>query len=197
MKKWMRKALVVAFSIITFGMITPPLALTMEESSPDHSSKLNAVDQQNRQKSVYLIDDLHNVTDSERFINYAVSNAEKRSFEKFGNKIGPIIKDEFRSEILPKIELAISKVAKQYPTEQLNQLEITEQPTGGNGEKIFHIFHRETGEDIIRFHVRKDNPPQEGYWFNFHYHTYHDGFQAHHSLGEIYWDKNTPPRWMS
>ncbi|WP_310794657.1 YpjP family protein, partial [Bacillus safensis] len=24
-----------------------------------------------------------------------------------------------------------------------------------------------------------------------------DGFQTHHELGNIYWDKNTPPSWMS
>ncbi|MCH1626381.1 YpjP family protein [Fredinandcohnia quinoae] len=197
MQKWMRKALVVTFSILTFGMITPPLALTMDENNPDQSSKLDAVDQQSREKSLYALDEIHNETESESFLSYAIANAEKQSFEKFGNKIGPIIEDEFRNEILPKIELAISTVAAQYPAEQLNELEITEQPAGGNGEKIFHIFHRESGEDIIRFHVRKDHPPQDGYWFNFHYHTYHDGFQAHHTLGEIYWDKNTPPRWMS
>ncbi|MEH7388569.1 YpjP family protein, partial [Bacillus sp. JJ1521] len=88
-------------------------------------------------------------------------------------------------------------LAEQYPTEQLDQLEISEQPSGGNGEKIFHIFDNTSGKDIVRFHVRKDHPPQDGYWFNFHYHTHHDGFQTHHALGDIYWNKNTPPKWLS
>ena len=63
--------------------------------------------------------------------------------------------------------------------------------------KIFHVYNRLTGEDLLRFHVRRDHPPQDGYWFNFHYHTAEDGFQSHHELGSIYWDRNTPPDWMS
>lgn len=116
---------------------------------------------------------------------------------KFGSKIGPVIADEFQNVILPKIEKALAEVTEQFPEEDLSYLTISEIPSGGRGEKIFHIYNEKTGKDIIRFHVRRDLRPQEGYWFNFHYHTYHDHFEKHYLLGEIFWDKNTPPRWMS
>ncbi|MEW8987992.1 MAG: YpjP family protein, partial [Bacillus sp. (in: firmicutes)] len=86
---------------------------------------------------------------------------------------------------------------EQYPEEDLVHLAISEEPGKGKSEKIFHIKDEKTGEDVIRFHVRRDQPPHEGYWFNFHYHTHHDEYQTHHDLGSIYWAKNTPPNWMS
>ena len=97
--------------------------------------------------------------------------------------------------ILPKIEVALEEMASQFPDEQLQSLTISEKPSGGRSEKIFHIYDTESGKDIIRFHVRQDHIPLEGYWFNFHYHTYHDSFSAHYELGSIYWDTNTPPKW--
>jgi hypothetical protein len=99
--------------------------------------------------------------------------------------------------ILPNIEKAIQEVAVQFPEESLANLKVTETPGGGLSEKIFHITNSKANEDVIRFHVRRDHPPQQGYWFNFHYHTHHDNFQAHHELGSIYWNKNTPPKWMT
>jgi hypothetical protein len=91
----------------------------------------------------------------------------------------------------------IASLAEQYPEEQLHYLAVTENPSGGMGERIFHIYRVDSGEDIIRFHVRREHPPQDGYWFQFHYHTYHDDFQTHYELGKIYWDKNTPPQWRT
>ncbi|MED4798110.1 YpjP family protein, partial [Priestia megaterium] len=51
--------------------------------------------------------------------------------------------------------------------------------------------------DLIRFHVRRENPPKDGYWFNFHYHAAADNFQKHYDLGKIYWNRNMPPKWFS
>ncbi|MEH7224387.1 YpjP family protein [Bacillus sp. JJ1566] len=197
MKKWLRKALVVSFSILTLGLVAPPPALTMEQADADKPSKLNAINEQNAESKLYSEFQSNYGYDSRSFVTYAMTQAETKSFEKFGSKIGPVIEDEFRTEILPRIESVIGLLAEQYPAEQLDQLEISEQPSGGNGEKIFHIFDKTSGKDVVRFHVRKDHPPQDGYWFNFHYHTHHDGFQTHHALGDIYWDKNTPPKWLS
>ncbi|WP_449536643.1 YpjP family protein [Ferdinandcohnia sp. Marseille-Q9671] len=197
MKKWLRKALVVSFSVLTLGLVAPPAALTMEQSDSDKSGKFNSINEPANDSKLYADFSDDYGYDSRDFIEYAKSQALTSSFEKFGSKIGPVIEDEFRNEILPRIESVIDLLAEQYPAEQLDQLEISEQPSGGNGEKIFHIFDSANGKDIIRFHVRKDHPPQDGYWFNFHYHTHHDGFQAHHTLGDIYWNKNTPPKWLS
>lgn len=127
-----------------------------------------------------------------------LGDAENQSFLKFGSKISPVIEDDYRSEILPKIEDVITgHLAKFQDDEAYQDVVISSKPSAGKTEKIFHVYNRLTGEDLLRFHVRRDHPPQDGYWFNFHYHTAEDGFQSHHELGSIYWDRNTPPDWMS
>ncbi len=62
---------------------------------------------------------------------------------------------------------------------------------------MFNIYDEQTGKDLIRFHVRTENRPGEGYYYNFHYHTAEDQFATHHNLGDVYWSKNTPPKWLS
>ncbi len=56
-------------------------------------------------------------------------------------------------------------------------------------KKIFNITNSQTGSDLIRFHVRTEKRPQEGYYYNFHYHSAEDDFMAHNNLGDIYWEK--------
>ena len=81
--------------------------------------------------------------------------------------------------------------------ESLNYIKITEQPSGNYSEKIFNLSDGASGKELIRFHVRTEKRPLEGYYYNFHYHTYEDRFVAHHNVGDIYWSKNTPPKWLS
>lgn len=197
MPNWIRKSLVVFVSILTFGLISPsPSALY--NNSDDNSKK--TIDESNipysseevELEEVVVTD---NRTEREKIIDNMMLAAENQSYVKFGNKIKPVIEEEFRTIILPNMEKAIHNVTSIFPEEDLTQLTITEFPSAGVGEKIFHI--KKDKEDIIRFHVRRDRPPQEGYWFNFHYHTHHDQFNSHYALGDIYWDKNTPPKWMS
>ncbi len=193
MPAWLRKSLVVMISIVTFGMVSPAqvngfLTTTAERTDKSTAAETSFMDS--------FDDTLDEDAERNKFIDRAMREAELQSFEKFGAKIGPVIEEEFRQTILPNIEKAIEMVAVQYPGEKLNTLRITEMPGGGESEKIFHIIG-DTGKDIIRFHVRRDQPPKDGYWFNFHYHTYHDGFQSHYELGRIFWDKNTPPKWRS
>ena len=199
MPKWVRKALVVTFTIFTFGLITPPPALTMEDVKSDDSTNGNHIESVKESQSLYTIEHKQIKTEDPKlkFLKDTLAQAELQSFEKFGTKIAPVIENEFTSIILPKVESVISIVSEQFPEDAFDNLQITEQPPGGISEKIFHIFDRTTGKDVVRFHVRRDNRPKEGYWFNFHYHTYVDNFQEHHQLGDIYWDKNTPPQWLS
>lgn len=197
MKKWARKSLVVLVSILTFGLVTPSqfTSYVNAEKPGDWDAVESAHSESNLvTTSVYKEE---SEFDREQFINELLDKAEEQSFQKFGPKIKPVIEQEFRDVILPNIEKAVSETAMQFPEEDLRNLTITEQPGGGLSEKIFNIKDSATGKDILRFHVRRDNPPQEGYWFNFHYHTYHDQFQSHHELGSIYWAKNTPPKWLS
>ncbi|MCM3664405.1 YpjP family protein [Mesobacillus subterraneus] len=193
MPAWLRKSLVVMISIFTFGMVSPAQANGFLTTTGERAEKSSSAETSYFDKLDTPVDE---EAERDKFIGWAMKEAEQQSFQKFGTKIGPVIEDEFRQTILPNIEKAIETVSIQYPGEKLNSLRITEMPGGGESEKIFHIID-DNGKDIIRFHVRRDQPPKEGFWFNFHYHTYHDSFQTHYELGRIFWDKNTPPKWKS
>ncbi|MBY4604271.1 MULTISPECIES: YpjP family protein [Bacillus] len=203
MKLWMRKTLVVLFTIVTFGLVSPPAALMADKPSGQPSSL-----EQNDYTAFYDEHDLYDDAESEDrqdpdllFQSYKeqlLDSAEDQSFLKFGSKIAPVIEDDYRKEILPQIENVISDyLATLQDDEAYQDVVISSMPSAGKTEKIFNVYNRTTGEDLLRFHVRRDHPPHDGYWFNFHYHTAEDGFQSHHELGSIYWDRNTPPNWMS
>jgi hypothetical protein len=196
MNKWLRKSFFVMISILTFGLVTPSQFVNVNAEKPlDHEAfETLAPETSYNQPSVY---NNHSDFDKDKHLEGLINEAELQSYQKFGTKIKPVIENEFREVILPNIETAINQTSAQFPEEDLRNLFITEQPGGGRSEKIFHIKNSLSGKDVLRFHVRRDNPPQDGYWFNFHYHTYLDEFQTHHELGSIYWAKNTPPKWMT
>jgi hypothetical protein len=195
MKKWAKKSLVVLVSILSFGMVTPSHAIWNENHEQADQQNYNRFYNNDQYAAIQTTEE--DKLDHDKLVGKMMTAAEKQSYDKFGPKIKPLIEDEFRQLILPNIQKAIDQTINQYPEEKLASLQVTEDPSGGNGEKIFHIYDRENGEDVIRFHVRKDHPPLEGYYFNFHYHTKFDQYQTHNHLGSIYWDKNTPPKWMS
>jgi hypothetical protein len=200
MPKWLRKTLITLITVCTFGLVTPPDYLYIDEVKADKSTKegyIRAHDPQPVVAQTFEFEPEAPFYDADAFIHFAIEEAERQSMEKFGAKIAPVIEDEFKDIILPEIEKVLSGFAGEWPEEQFQDLQISEKPAGGYGEKIFHIYNRKTGQDIIRFHVRRDHPPQAGYWFNFHYHTWEDQFQKHYPLGNIYWDVNTPPKWLN
>ncbi|CAG9608198.1 YpjP family protein [Pseudoneobacillus rhizosphaerae] len=196
MPKWLRKSLVVMITVLSFGMVTPSQAAWLEELGQDSGLKRDFVESK-PQNDDHNLNNIANIPTREQFIDEILVQAESFAYQKFGSKIKPVIEDEFKEVILPEIEKVIEEVTLKIPEQNLQYLNISEFPSGGISERIFHIQNELNGEDIIRFHVRRDNPPQQGYWFNFHYHTYLDGFQNHHTIGSIYWNKNTPPKWMS
>jgi hypothetical protein len=196
MPKWLRKSLVVMITVLSFGMVTPSQAAWLEELGQDSGLKRDFVESK-PQNDDHNLNSIANIPTREQFIDEILVQAESFAYQKFGSKIKPVIEDEFKEVILPEIEKVIEEVTLKIPEQNLQYLNISEFPSGGISERIFHIQNELNGEDIIRFHVRRDNPPQQGYWFNFHYHTYLDGFQNHHTIGSIYWNKNTPPKWMS
>jgi len=196
---WFRKSLFVLVSILTFGLVTPAQLMNAADAyslSDQDVIEAPAADRSMAQLPAKLKEE-ESEFDRDVFLESLLLQAESQSFQKFGSKIKPVIENEFRGIILPGMEQAIKETADQFPEENLKNLTITEQPGAGYSEKIFHIKNGQSGKDIIRFHVRRDNPPQSGYWFNFHYHTYHDDFQSHHELGSIFWAKDTPPKWLS
>lgn len=193
MNNWIRKSFVVLVSILTFGLVTPTQLINNVDA--EKPTKRDIFESATFINEAELAEESE--FDKDQFIDDLIKQAELQSYQKFGTRIKPIIENEFREIIMPNIEKALLDLAEQFPDEDLIHLSITESPGKGQSEKIFHIKNNESNKDVIRFHVRRDNPPQAGYWFNFHYHTYHDDFQSHHELGSIYWDKNTPPKWMS
>ncbi|KMJ59670.1 hypothetical protein AB685_02015 [Bacillus sp. LL01] len=195
MPKWLKKSLVVLITALTFGTVSPPAYLTVDDQKDD--SSFGDFSNKDFNYSNDIIEPFEQELTREAFLSLAKEQAEIQSFTKFGSRIGPKIQDEFMDIVFPKMEEVINQLGIEHPEEDLNNLTISEKPTGGDSEKIFHIYHSQTGQDLIRFHVRKDHPPLDGYYFNFHYHTYHDEFLGHHTLGSIYWAKNTPPKWLS
>ncbi|PLS16267.1 hypothetical protein CVD28_17470 [Bacillus sp. M6-12] len=198
--KWLRKSLFILISILTFGLVTPSENLWQADAGSSKQPKKDDIAEDGQQQifnlhTGYYSQSLADSFERGEFISALMEGAEMNAYAKFGDKIGPRIGTEFNEIILPKIDEAITEITAQYSDKDLEQLAISEKPASGRGEKIFHIYNELTGMDIIRFHVRLERPPQDGYWFNFHYHTYHDRFSSHKDLGRIYWDTNTPPQW--
>lgn len=189
MSLWMRKIAVALIAILTLGLYTPTYLITGEDNnevvSPEGSNQENLAVDDTTETSVY--------EDTDPF-RTLTEKAKEQSFTKFGPKISEKVEDEFNQIILPNIERALASIIKD---DNASYFSITEQPASGYGERIFNVHNEMTKEDIAKFHVRRDNRPHDGYWFNFHYHLKEDNFETHHTLGEIYWDKNTPPKWMA
>ncbi len=201
MRLWLTKLSVVLITFMTFGIFIPPTYLDAEASEQEvlisnsensfsgvHPQEIDEADEE-----INLVD----INVHEQFISDVLEQAKQQSLQKFGPKISNHVGDEFLNEILPKIEEVIKNLAENTNEDQLKKYQITEKPSSGYGEKIFHIFDQQMKEDVARFHVRRVNHPREGHSFNFHYHLYSDSFEKHYHLGDIYWDKNTPPKWMS
>jgi len=198
MKLWFRKSLIVLVSILTFGAVTPSHALWSENDDlPKAQHRGNPSNDSARKPIIESDIQVAVKSHKEQFIELMTNEAERQALIKFGPKISNVILDDFQDIILPNIEAAIEMTAAQFSDEELNNLAITESPAAGVSEKIFNIYNIHTKQDVIRFHVRRDKPPLEGYKFNFHYHTYHDQFQTHYTIGTIDWNKNTPPNWQT
>lgn len=201
---WMKKSVVILLSIMTLGLVSPNDFYWFDEAqaqSDNENSHENAVidEATNAAPTVFIdekpIDKIEEIDERARLLEDMCEKAEQNSYTKFGDRIGPRIEEEFTTVILPKMEEAIAAYINECPEAELPYIAITENPASGLGEKIFNIYNNKTKENLILFHVRRENIPQDGHWFNFHYHTAADQFVAHHTLGSIFWDKNTPPYW--
>ena len=200
MPNWLKKALVTCITIFTFGLVTPPSALL--ENAKAHKSSKPDVEQASsadigQASEVFYDEQSEESVTPAIFVTYAMEEAERQSVMKFGTKIAPVIEDEFKEVILPRIEETLSAFAGTIPSDSLQHLALSQKPAGGEYEKIFHVYDERTGKDLLRFHVRRDRPPLEGYYFNFHYHSVEDEYATHYNLGNMYWGKNKPPQWLS
>ncbi|WP_203248850.1 YpjP family protein [Sporosarcina beigongshangi] len=199
MKKWLQKTLIVAVAFLTLGAISPNHQFWTSLQDKDQAKQAEQPPK-NTDYSIGLADAFVYERSAEPVVSAEeslIATAKELSYVKFGSKIGPVIADEFDEIIFPKIEEAINMTFESSGDLHKRRLAITEKPAGDYAEKIFNVYNLENGQDVIRFHVRTEKRPQDGYFYNFHYHIADDGFVAHHSIGDIYWSKNTPPKWLS
>ena len=200
---WMKKSVVILLSIMTLGLVSPndfywfdEAKATKANKEKSHENAVFSEADMGIASTVFINEQPINITDERASIVEGLcEKAEQNSYIKFGNRIGPRIEEEFTTVILPKMEEAIAAYIHECPDAELPYIAITENPALGLGERIFNIYNNKTKENLILFHVRRENIPQDGHWFNFHYHTAADQFATHHTLGSIFWDKNTPPHW--
>ncbi|KHE68566.1 YpjP family protein [Halobacillus sp. BBL2006] len=203
MKLWGRKIFVVLVSVLTLGLYVPPTyvhtdAAENKEMAPEHPEGSYATSNEEIVPEHETPDIPDSESDSEEdYIHVIAELAKEQTMTKMGPRIIQKVDTDMTNEILPKIEEVVEMILAEVGEEELPYYEITEELTPGYGEKIFNLYNYKSGEEIAKFHVRRDKRPGEGYWFNFHYHLKDDEFVKHHSIGEIYWEKNTPPKWMS
>lgn len=199
MKLWMKKIIVALVAIATLGMYTPTALLETEDTGNNHTPKTDVgqADVKINDQSLEDYETYAQETEAPDYLKELQHQAKVQSFLKFGPRIKEQVEDEFTAVILPKMETVLEELANDAGEEAVRYLGITEKPSQGYGERIFHVTDFRTDEDVVRFHVRRDNRPLDGHYFNFHYHLSKDGFKEHHTIGEIYWDKNTPPKWMA
>lgn len=206
MKLWLRRISVAFITIMTLGLYIPPVSLTptAEENreediaSDRHATEehLSTVSKQSEEELSIPIAE-QDLSHSECFVHTLKEEAKDKTLMKLGPKIAERIEDEFTTDIFPYMEEALESILAANDDDDYTYYGITAGPTKGYGERIFNVYDYRINQEVAQFHVRRDNRPLEGYYFNFHYHINDDHFEEHHHIGDIYWDKNQPPKWMS
>lgn len=202
LKHWLQKFLVLSVALLTFGLITPNHSI-WESLENRHNSVTSERSINTDFEGLEISqgqdewEDVTHKTESDDPTYWIMEAAKEQSYIKFGTKIAPIIGDEFEQRIYPQLQSVVMDTLAKVDEETKQYLTISDRPSGNYSEKIFHLVNGQTGEDILRFHVRTEKRPLEGYFYNFHYHTFEDQFATHHTIGEIYWSKDTPPKWLS
>lgn len=197
MKLWLKKIFVVLISIITLGLYVPVIDLEADNDS-NNNQEAEQKKQQEANTVEILIDESPSLFERQLDpIAVLAEQARSQTMTKLGTRITEQINQDLLTQILPGIEEVIEMVLSNSGQDQTPHVEIIEDSSYGYGEKIFDLYDVRNNQTIAKFHVRRDNRPQDGYWFNFHYHVPVDNYETHHTIGEIYWSKNTPPKWMS
>lgn len=202
MKLWLRRIAVALITIMTLGQYVPPIYLppNAEENREEDVTSGHTTTQDVLPVATAPTvgkSDLEDLNHSEDFIQTFTEEAKEKVFMKLGPKIINRVEDEFTTDIFPCMEEALERILEGNQDDDYTYYGITAGPTKGYGERIFNVYDYRTDKEVAQFHVRRENRPLEGYYFNFHYHLSDDHFEEHHHIGDIYWDKNRPPKWMS
>lgn len=195
MKLWWRRIAVVFITILTLGIYTPTNLLEIDadkrsDSNLSSSSDIETTSVIEETTQSYIVGNPKEV-----YLEHLHKEAKELSLEKFESRITDKVENEFAAVILPQMETLLADLVEH--SEEYKDIAITEKPSEGYGERIFNVSNNNTNETLVKFHVRRENRPLEGHYFNFHYHLNKDRFQKHYHIGDIYWDKNTPPKWMA
>jgi hypothetical protein len=210
MKLGLKKIFAVLVTIFTLGFYIPPVDLSNDaeketddllsstnSSAEKEESLLTDIGQENDHEESLSDVDFSELETSDNYVHLFTELAKEQTLHKLGPRISHKVEDDILLEVFPSMEEVITSLLDELDDEEYPYLEIDEQTSSYYGEKIFNIYDNQSKEDVVRFHVRRDLRPKDGYWFNFHYHLREDNFEKHHNLGDIYWDKNTPPKWMT
>lgn len=200
MKLWMKRISVFLITFMTLGLYTPPVHLNTEASNEGIFTEKSNTNDDIATPVMDVVDEIDYTQESdttEYIINSITEQAKEQTVAKLGPRIINQIEPDMVATILPNIEVVLQMILADAGEDQINYYALSEEATPGYGEKIFNIHDFRTKTDVARFDVRRVNRPGEGYWFNFHYHLSQDGFEEHHDIGEVYWNKNMPPKWMA
>jgi len=204
MKLWMKRISVFMITLMTLGMYTPPIDLNANTDNKEvittkaHASEIPAPVLDGEQTNVTepaLENEDSNTEDD--IYSEIIEQAQAHTISKLGPRITDKIAPDFTAVILPNIETVLHMLLTEAGEEGINYYGISEFPAKGYGERIFNVHDYRSGTDVARFDVRRENRPGEGYWFQFHYHLRHDGYEEHYPIGEVFWAKDTPPKWMA
>jgi hypothetical protein len=197
-----KKLLVTLIAIFTFGTITPDLGQPLQKSDNSSNPKeigMNDSETQADEDEGETWGDLTDSVSKATLRNELIRKTYETANEQAAIKFGPIIKKrigkDFEDSILPSIVATVEEFTLDLDINTLQNVTFTSNPSGGLSEKIFHMYDKRTGNDLLRFHVRRENPPLQGHFFSFHFHSVNDSYEHHYEIGKLFWDKNTPPKW--
>lgn len=209
----LKKCLVTLVAVLTFGLVVPNMPAHYVEKQHEKGSIQK---EQSRIPAIAANNQLEEGASPETgeslwkqaageggskerliaaFSDYAVREAQDQGLYKFGGRVTEHIGSQYVSEVAPAFASAVRKISSSHDKDWVRNLAVTHSPSSGMGERILHVYLADTGQEVLKLHVRRDHPPQDGYWFDFHYHTVLDGFEKHHELKKVYWGKNMPPKW--
>ncbi|MGP4040008.1 YpjP family protein [Gracilibacillus sp. D59] len=197
MKMWMKKLTVLLVTILTLGLYVPPIYIDADvgvgkkDIEPSEDRPKAEIEDSITEKNLVLEDS------SQLYLQELNNLAKEQVQAKLGTKISAKVNNDVNQVVLPNLEMVLDGLYEKIGEEESQYLMVAEKPSAGYGERIFNLYNAKEKEDVAKFHVNRLKRPQDGYYFQFHYHLQDDQFEEHISIGEVYWGKDTPPKWMS
>ncbi|MDX8046399.1 YpjP family protein [Gracilibacillus sp. S3-1-1] len=200
MMKWMKKLTVLLITILTLGLYVPPIYIDADaDVGKDIGSSTDRAKPVEKDPIIGSLTEENVVLEnSNQLYLRELNNLAKNQLQaKLGTKISAKIDTEVTHMVVPNLETVLEELYEEFGEAESQYLMIADEPSDGYGERIFNLYHSKEKENVAKFHVNRLKKPQDGYYFQFHYHLQDDQFEAHLPIAEVYWGKNTPPKWMA